>query len=133
VAKDGTAPVETRIATIEDILGADDLQEDFVDVPEWGGPGTRVRVRGFNKQEQLDIREEAGGAENFDVRKFELLVFIHGVIEPKFTVEQLELLKTKNAMVVDRVIERVMDIAGMTEEARKRAKTTFPEGPKPKV
>ena len=128
--RNGTAPTlegvdvsELRIVTLEDILGADDLPEETVAVPEWGGA---VRIKGFSKQQQFDIREEASPTGEFDTKLFEVLIFVHGVIEPVIGVEQLELLKTKNATVVDRVIERIMAISGMSEEARKRAKTTFP-------
>jgi hypothetical protein len=129
--RNGTAPTsagvdvsEVRILSVEDILGANDLQEEIVEVPEWGG---NVRVRGFSKQKQLDIRTAAGGTENFDADKFEMLVFIYGVVEPEFTVEQVGLLKDKSAAAVDRILARIMDIAGLTAEAKDRAKATFPE------
>lgn len=114
---------ELRILSIEDVLGAQDIKEETVAVPEWGGA---VRIKGFTKAEQHLIREQAGGADNLDLNLFEMLLFVHGVIEPQFTQDHIELLKAKNAVPFDRVLQRVMAISGLTEEARKQAKNTFP-------
>lgn len=130
-SRNGTAPTlegvdvsDIRILSVEDILSADDLPEEVVSVPEWGG---HVRIKGFSKQRQLAIRDEAGGGDNFDLAKFEMLVFVYGVIDPQFTSEQVGVLKDKSAVVVDRILTRVMELAGLTEEAREAAKSTFPK------
>lgn len=131
-SRNGTAPTlegvdvsDIRILSVEDILSVDDLPEEVVPVPEWNG---HVRIKGFSKQKQMAIREEAGGiGDGFDISKFEMLVFVYGVIDPQFTSEQMGVLKDKSAMVVDRILARIMELAGLTEEAREAAKATFPK------
>ena len=112
-----------RILSVEDILTAKDLPTRTVPVPEWGGA---VVIRGFSKGVELDIREQSGGADNFDSSRFELLLFVYGVIDPQFTVEQVDELKAKSAVPFDRVITEVMDLGGMTKEAKDKAKAGFP-------
>jgi hypothetical protein len=114
-----------RIVSIEDILAADDLPTKTIPVPEWGGA---VVIKGFSKAVEMEIRRQAGGAEDFDSERFEMLMFVYGVIEPQFTVEQLDLLKEKNSAPFDRVLSAVMDLAGLTKEAKERAKAGFPKG-----
>jgi len=113
-----------RILSVEDILSSDDLPEQVVETPEWGGA---VRIKPFSKAKSVQLREEAGGTE-LDMGKFEMLLFIHGVIEPQFTVEQLSVLSEKSAHVIDRVLSVIMLASGLTEEARQKAKGTFPTG-----
>ena len=47
-----------KILTVEDILSAPDLPEKEVHVPEWGGS---VRIRGFSKATQQELRRQATG------------------------------------------------------------------------
>jgi len=112
-----------KLLSVEDILSVDDLPEQVIDVPEWGG---QVRVKAFSKARELAIRNEAGGVDGLDNEKFEMLLFVYGVIDPVFTSEQVGLLKEKNGRVIDRVITRIMEMSGLTEEARQKAKSTFP-------
>lgn len=115
-----------RMLTVEDILSADDIREQVVFVPEWGG---NVRVRAFSKAVEQQLRTESGGVENFDQDRFELLLFITGVVEPQFSIEHIELLKAKNTKPFDAVVKAIMDVAGLTKEAVDKAKATFPPTP----
>ena len=112
---------ELHILTVEELLGSDDIAEEVVRVPEWGGA---VRIRAFSKGVEQRLRREAGGTD-----RFELLLFITGVVEPAFTLEQTDALKSKNAKVFDRVVERIMSLAGLTKQAVADAKATFPPTP----
>lgn len=132
MTRNGSAPVadvtdvaSVRILSVEDILSAEDLTSETVPVPEWGG---HVVIRGFSKAREFAIREEAMGPEGLDEQRFEMLLFINGVVEPQFTVDQLEVLKEKSGAVIDRVLARIMDISGLSKEAQERAKARFPEG-----
>lgn len=132
MTRNGSAPVAAvtdvaglRILSVEDILSAEDLPSETVPVPEWGGA---VTIRGFSKAREFAIRQEAMGADGLDEERFEMLLFINGVVEPQFSVDQLEVLKEKSGSVIDRVLTRIMDISGLSKEAQERAKARFPEG-----
>lgn len=132
MTRNGSAPVTAvtdvaglRILSVEDILSAEDLPSETVPVPEWGGA---VTIRGFSKAREFAIRQEAMGADGLDEERFEMLLFINGVVEPQFSVDQLEVLKEKSGSVIDRVLTRIMDISGLSKEAQERAKARFPEG-----
>ena len=89
-----------RMLTVEDILAADDIAEAVIEVPEWGGS---VRIRAFSKAVEQRLRTESGGATDFDTDRFEMLLFIEGVVDPKFTVEQLDALKAQTAKLKTRL------------------------------
>ena len=132
MTRNGSAPVadvtdvaSVRILSVEDILSAEDLPTETVPTPEWGGA---VLIRGFTKAREFAIRQEAMTADGMDEERFEMLLFINGVIDPQFTVDQLEVLKEKSGAVIDRVLTRIMDISGLSKEAQERAKARFPEG-----
>ncbi len=115
----------TTLLSAEAILAVNDLIEETVEVPEWGGA---VRVRAFTKALQQQMREDAriGGEVQND--RLEMLMFVYGVIEPQFTPEQCELLRRKNAGALDRVLDRILTISGLKAEAVEVAKRKFPAG-----
>jgi len=116
-------PSELRILTVEEILAAPDIHDEEVDCPEWGG---KVVVRGFTKAKQQQLRREAVDDEGeLDMEKMEMLIFTNGVVEPPLNAEQVELLKEKSAAVIDRILERIMDLSGMTEAVNKEAQKSF--------
>ena len=121
-----TEASELRMLTTADILAADDVPEEVVHVPEWSGC---VRIRAFTKGAEQRLRSEAGGTANFDMDRFEMLLFIEGVIEPKFSVDQMDALKAKNNRPFDFVVSRVMELSGLKKEAVAEAKATFPPQP----
>lgn len=111
-----------KMLTVAQILEAQDLEERVVDVPEWGGV---VRVRGFTKAQQQQMRKQATVAEEVDSDRLELLMFVHGVVDPKFSPDQAGLLQQKSAGLVDRVLTAVLEVSGMTKDALKKAEKSF--------
>jgi len=128
-SKNGSAPTsiaevtELHMLTTEDILGAVDIPEELLYVPEWGGT---LLLRAFSKGVEQRLRTESGGRENFDMDRFEMLLFIEGVVEPKFDISQMDALKAKGTVPFDRVVNAVMKLTGLTKEAVAEAKATFP-------
>lgn len=114
----------TELLTAAQILECSDLEEEVVEVPEWGGS---VRVRSFSKALQQQIRKDAKIAGEIDSDRLELLLFISGVVEPKFSPDQYEQLRKKNAKALDRVLKVLNRLSGLGEEALEEAKTNFPE------
>ena len=114
---------DSGILTVEAILGAKDLKEEVIEVPEWGGS---VRVRSFSKKGQQEVRELATIADELDEQRLEMFMFIKGVVDPEFTDDTYELLREKNAGVIDRILNRIMELSGMSPEALANAERRFP-------
>lgn len=115
-----TAP---RILSADEILSCSDLVDEVVDVPEWGGA---VKVRSFSKAVQQDVVKVSQVAGELDNDRFAMEMFIHGVIEPRFTEDQYELLRAKASSAINRVINVIMRLSGLNEEAVDTAKEKFP-------
>jgi len=118
------SPDDTGMLTLEQIFSVPDLMERVVTVDAWGG---KMRIRGFSKRKQLDMRRQATVGGKVDETRVEMLMFINGVVEPQFTEEHYELLLDKSAGAVDQVLTQILEISGLTKEAQDRAKRQFRE------
>ncbi len=114
---------QTTYLSIADILGAQDLEERDVAVPEWGG---MVKVRGFSKERQQQLRERCMVNGELDQNAFELQLFVEGVVEPQFSPDHAALLREKAAGPIDRVIKEILHVTGLSEEAQKATEARFP-------
>lgn len=114
-----------HILTAEEILKAPDTKTAVVDVPEWGGS---VKVIGLTKQQQVDIREGALRNGEIDPAMTQRGMLLQGVIEPRFTEEQIGPLFDKNAGLVDRLLVRILELSGMGEGAVAAKEAAFPPG-----
>jgi hypothetical protein len=57
-----------------------------------------------------------------------MLMFLHGVVEPRFTADQYELLRRKKAGCIDRVLRVLTRISGLDDAAVEVAQRKFPAG-----
>lgn len=114
-----------KILSVDEILAAPDLGEAEVEVPEWGGS---VRIRGLSKAAQQHLRKSATVSGQLDPARLEMLLFIHCVVEPRFTEEQYDALAAKSAGAIDRVIKAIAELAGLDEAAIKAAERSFRSG-----
>lgn len=103
---------ELPVGTIEDILSCDDTQEDWVNVPEWK---CKVKVKALSKGEQLKVRKVATVKGNIDMSRMDGLLFVAGVVEPRFTADHIDRLQKKSAVAFDRVLNRIMELSGAAE------------------
>ena len=112
------------ILSIEQIAQADDLPTKLVEVPEWGG---EVKIRSLTKQQQADVRSKAIVDEmgTIDDTKLELGILIEAIMEPKLTYDHLNLLRSKNADVVDRILGEVFILNALDKGAIDRKVETF--------
>lgn len=108
--------------TAEAILGAADTPEEVLPVPEWGGS---VRIRGLTKRQQVDARARSMVNGEVDVAESQMVLWMEGVIEPRFTREQMAALFEKNAGAVDRVLKRLLVLSGMDDGAVKEKERQF--------
>jgi hypothetical protein len=111
--------------TREAILSAPDITEKEVDVPEWGGS---VLIRTMTKAQQVKLRREAMVDGSLSEDRLEILIFVHGVVEPQFTAEDHDTLKGKSASAMDRVLLEIYRGSGMTKEEAARIERAFPGG-----
>ncbi len=112
----------TTYLTIEQIAAAVDLPEEDVPVPEWGGT---VRVRGLTKGEQQQIRREARINGEIDMQLIELLMVQYGCVEPKLDSGGVELLRSKSAVAVERVVQAIARANVATVEEHEATKRRF--------
>jgi hypothetical protein len=110
-----------RLSSAE-ILAASNLQEKEVEVSQWDGS---VMIKEFSKGVQQQIRKEATMGDVVDVDKLELLMFIHGVIDPVFSEQDYYSLREKSAIAIDTVLKEIMAISGLNETAIKEAEKQF--------
>jgi hypothetical protein len=107
------AAVIHRVLTFDDIMAAADLQEEMVKVPEWGENGvvwTRPITKGEFDAVIKMVKDDDG---NTDANKMKDMFFIAGLTQPRISVEQLEMLKSKNAAPYMRILTSIMRRSGM--------------------
>ena len=115
----------TTMLTADAILGATVLEERLVEIPELGGS---VKIREFDKARQQWIRSQAKNLRTgkIDENKLELLLFAYGVVEPVFSVAQVEQLAKVKSSILDTVLKAITELSGMTDEAVEEEAATFP-------
>lgn len=116
------------ILSVEQIISAQDVPEEVVSVPEWGG---EVKVRGLtraafdriNKASEVIIPATGPGQKPTTARddnKFAEMLFLECVIEPKFTEEHMPLLADKSVSALNRVYEAISRVIRTDIEAAKK-------------
>lgn len=110
-----------RLST-EAILKLSPLKEKEVPIEQWGGS---VLIREFSKAKQQQLRRDATLGEEINSDRLELLMFIHGVVDPVFTEQDYLTLQEKSAMAIDTVLKEIMAISGLNESAIKESEKRF--------
>ena len=124
------APSEAQaIVTVAQILNApSDLVEQTIEVPEWGG---HIRIRSLTAAEQAKVRQASIelGADSPRVifAEMEKRQFEYGVVEPKFTKEDVNVLFHKSSTSWRRVINALDALTG-TRKDLAEAEAAFPAG-----
>ncbi len=108
-----------HILTADEIWAAQDIEERTVSIPAWGGS---VRIRTFSKKQADDMRRRATdkdrfGKETVSSERLEALLFVEGVIEPHFEVDDYARMQDKSAVAVGIVLKAIMDASGLSELA----------------
>ena len=101
--------------TVDQILAANDLPTEIVEVPEWGG---KVKVQGLSRASYDAIAKAAevsvpatgpgqvAGTKRDD-DKFSDLLFVSCVVEPNFTEEHIPALRNKSLGALNRVYQAI--------------------------
>lgn len=114
------------ILSIEQIKERDDLPEEIVEIPAWGGA---VRVRGLDMQTWHDlVMARRAKADHDDLTNGALDALLYGVIEPKFTPEDAAWLVKKSMRAIQPIVEAFNRLNGFgadgLAEARKKLSAT---------
>lgn len=93
------------IASVDAMLGAQDLSEKTVDIPEWG---VSVRVRGLSRGEARTMGDEK------DATKAEALALATAIVEPAVTLEQAsQLVSEKSFGATERLLTSILELSGL--------------------
>lgn len=114
------------------LTGPGDLKEaDVENVPV---PGVSVRVRGLSARYAAEVQGQMKLVQQgndqiakIDVAEMELLQFVHGCIDPVFTVEEVRRVQEKFGPAFRKVIEKIDDLSGIDKEAIEAVEERFPE------
>lgn len=128
--------VKQKESLRDKILKSKDIEEDIVEVKEWGG--VKIKVMSLNVEERGGVREAAGAKldsegkiSGFSPNKLEIAALIAGAKDPEtdlpiFTEADMDLFLKKNAKAVSTVANRILELSGMTPEAGDLKKRRFP-------
>jgi hypothetical protein len=103
---------ESKFLSIDAIFAANDIAEEELEVPEWGG---KIKLKGISKSVQMNIRKKSVRGNNLDESKMEGLLLVSGIVEPDFQEHHIPDLLSKGSGPVDRVLAAVMRLSGMGE------------------
>jgi len=121
----------------DQILAAEDIQIEMVEVPEWG---VTVEVRGMSGADRSALMQAV--ADSPEGKATISTMYVDSIIataydpetgERLFTPEDAGALNAKAASALDRLAEVSMRLSGMTAESTEDAKATFPEESAPEV
>jgi hypothetical protein len=99
--------------TVEEILATRDIGTDELYIPEWE---TDIKVTGLTKREQLEIRAASMVEGEPDAEKSQANMFLRGVLEPRFTEDQMGALFEHNPGIIDKILSRILELSGMKPE-----------------
>lgn len=105
--------------TREEILAAD-IPEREVEVSEWGGS---VLVRGMSAGERLRIMEQiTDDSDEIDLQEAQLMAMIHGVVDPEFSRDDIEVLNNLSSAAIDKITTAYLELSGVQTEDLQEAR-----------
>jgi hypothetical protein len=108
------AQAEQRRLSKEQLLRPQIREEDVLLI----SLGGTVRIRSLSHRVRQDLRQQAKfGSPDYDDDLFTELVIIHSIVDPQFTLEEVEQFKDQNFVVWDEIITQLsmfnlLDAAG---------------------
>lgn len=120
------APVEKlagEFLSFEQIAAADDISDKVVPIPEWGG---NVLVRSISKRKMDLIRKRAVDADGeIDDEKLDMMIFCTGLVNPKITAEQYEVMRDKSMTAWNRIYVAIKDTSKIGQGDDRKAEEQF--------
>jgi hypothetical protein len=126
VARDGTnnsgkaTAMKKKAITREQFLDADDLTEEWVDLPASYGKDAGVYVRHMTGEERSLLEDKYAGDDKTPVREFRVAVLLATVVDDDdnalFNNDDDVALMGKNAGVLERCFDKSCKINGLTKK-----------------
>lgn len=117
------------ILSVAEIMQVQDITEQEVPVPQWGGS---VIVRSISHREMREIKKkiaastgEDGEVNEDDVEKY---VLLKGMINPTISEEEYEHLLEKSTQAITTILTAILSTSKTSPEAVKQEERTFPAG-----
>ncbi len=118
----------SRFLTREEILQADDIPEEIVACPEWGG---NVLVRGLTLGEAHKVIEEMGEGGERDVQTMNLWAITRGARgadgKPLFTEADHEALLLKSSAACLRLTKAFIALSGLSDDVLEKTEKNSSE------
>lgn len=130
VAPKGVLP----IGTVEEILknAPSDIVEEILEIPEWG---CSVKVRSFTAAQSASVKQHGLGFRGEETlvafAEMEIQQFVEGVIEPRFSKDEVRHLYNISGAGFQRVINWLDEKSGTDKETIRSAREEFPGPGKP--
>jgi hypothetical protein len=122
------------LGSVEEILkkAPEDLKEETIDIPEWG---CSVQIKSFTAAQSAAIKERGFGFKGEETTvawaEMEITQFQMGVIEPRFSEDQVRELHLSSGVGFQRVIEELDKLSRLDKEALRKAREEFPGAGEP--
>ncbi len=120
-----------NVLTVDELLGKKPARERC-DTVTIDGLGT-VRVRALSLIEHREMRRECNQGDEWDERRWNALLLMHGMAEPQLTYDQAVQVTEMSVGPIDELIAAILRVSGLLpggaidEEAVEAAEATFPE------
>lgn len=111
-----------HLLSADDIVGADDLKYEVIDVPEWGG---KVRVRGLTSRERDDYEASLyftapNGQQKMNLSGARERLVARGMVDGEgnrlLSDADAGKLAKKNGRAMERVFDAIRRLSGMSKE-----------------
>ena len=103
----------SEFLSAEALLGLPDAKDETqaVTIP---GVGT-VRVRALSLAEHREMRQEANKGDGFDEQRWNTLLLMYGLAEPRLTYDQAAQLTQKAVGAITLLLAAILEASGLTE------------------
>jgi hypothetical protein len=113
--------IETKLLSKEDILGADDIVVEKVEVSEWGG---HIFVKGMTGTQrdafEASINQQRGKSRSMNMQNIRARLAAQTICDDAgvrvFNNKEVKALGEKSAAALDRVFSVAMRLSGITDE-----------------
>ena len=107
------------LLTKSQILEADDIKSEIVDVPEWGG---KVKVSGLSAEQSIIVGSIMSEGEDSNPEELAELLVTAAALGMGWERSDVSALGRKSFSAVERVANKTMDLSGMTNKAAPKKK-----------
>lgn len=113
----------TVYLTLDQILGADDLEERDVEIPAWGG---KVRIRALSRATVRRVYQQATDRKGtIDPESLERALITQAMVQPVISPSAYEQLVAKRAGAVAQIVAAILDLTGISPDQMDKAQDSF--------